>query len=913
MDDHPGLIQDHVRQSESSVFSGWSWTAVLAEVGHDGKQFESPLTLRLGLLRFCTILGYGILCENDDKVEQIRALQQQEIPIRLAIIPKAQGERFLGFLDLQRGLNGKALALHPGDKLTVFFDYQSQHPQQKWEAMMIPRPAITPHPLVPVLLSNSLGSNATLNIKAIDVSTLSTDRAKDAITAEKPQLVKVKISSSEISFHRETRGHYDLDSWSASVGFNAEQAEAFESLHELPGGVGVYQGAPGTGKTFWLLRVLLPIVAHAQTNPQHPEKRPQVMLLGPSKEIADHLALEMQSLIDCTYPDRGLFVTRIISNIRDDELTTAHLMGRMDADQVSRRGDMSNNQDIDRLGLGYRMLQLSGIMQCPWSEAEKFGRFRKYFEEYEICGKKPDSFQLMEYRKEVSDLRDAVLSRSEVVVCTPFAAGTAAVRQNVHPYVVAVDEAARVTDPELWPMLVSHEPRVCLLVGDQRQLPPFVSAKFPASPFRPQLELSLFARLIYNGHQDIIFREQHGMVYQLQELVNDKFYKSMLRTTDNVDPGVVETNIQLVAHNVQTFGKVLPLLFLNVPGTQEKPDTAGNSLCNDVNLAAVCALIQSLIESQIKAKQITVLTPYRAQASLYTRSLQSFPELRNVRAHTVDSYQGCESDVVILDTTATSIERLKFLADANRLCVALSRSRAGMFIVGDRVLIRGRDKWGKCQDDRFKHILDVHDFLYRIDAFSDIPASFTQDADRAPERLRQPSSLRSGCTGSVGGRLSAGTRATLVERGRTVQRNSISAANITSPLSSSGDDNSEMRPSNAPIPAPQEPLHANIEDYISVNVNDRQPNRDDDAASSLDLASDSTSIIFAGNTPRAPGPCDHLPAAIGPYDIGPCIAQVPEIAGITFTALERQRIANFINNLISLRRRDSFGSSVAEA
>ncbi|KAL4912651.1 hypothetical protein BDW62DRAFT_194116 [Aspergillus aurantiobrunneus] len=67
-----------------------------------------------------------------------------------------------------------------------------------------------------------------------------------------------------------------------------------------------------------------------------------------------------------------------------------------------------------------------------------------------------------------------------------------AVRKNVRPTVIAVDEAARLMEPELWPALTWYTPRAVLLIGDHRQLRPLVFTRPAEHPFSPQPGLSLF-------------------------------------------------------------------------------------------------------------------------------------------------------------------------------------------------------------------------------------------------------------------------------------------------------------------------------------------------------------------------------------------------------------------------------------
>ena len=58
--------------------------------------------------------------------------------------------------------------------------------------------------------------------------------------------------------------------------------------------------------------------------------------------------------------------------------------------------------------------------------------------------------------------------------------------------------------------------------------------------------------------------------------------------------------------------------------------------------------------------------------------------MRKVLIKTVDSYQGEENDIVILSLVRSNhFEQIGFLKASNRVCVALSRARNGLFIFGN--------------------------------------------------------------------------------------------------------------------------------------------------------------------------------------------------------------------------------------
>lgn len=60
-----------------------------------------------------------------------------------------------------------------------------------------------------------------------------------------------------------------------------------------------------------------------------------------------------------------------------------------------------------------------------------------------------------------------------------------------------------------------------------------------------------------------------------------------------------------------------------------------------------------------------------------------------------DNYQGEENDIILLSLVRSNTEKhIGFLAIQNRICVALSRARCGLFVVGNlSLLAEANDMW----------------------------------------------------------------------------------------------------------------------------------------------------------------------------------------------------------------------------
>ena len=63
---------------------------------------------------------------------------------------------------------------------------------------------------------------------------------------------------------------------------------------------------------------------------------------------------------------------------------------------------------------------------------------------------------------------------------------------------------------------------------------------------------------------------------------------------------------------------------------------------------------------------------------------RSFESLAKVRITVVDNFQGEENDIIVLSLVRSNVDsKIGFLAIENRICVALSRAKHGLYIIGN--------------------------------------------------------------------------------------------------------------------------------------------------------------------------------------------------------------------------------------
>ncbi|KAJ5512243.1 hypothetical protein N7463_001795 [Penicillium fimorum] len=119
--------------------------------------------------------------------------------------------------------------------------------------------------------------------------------------------------------------------------------------------------------------------------------------------------------------------------------------------------------------------------------------------------------------------------------------------------------------------------------------------------------------------------------------------------------------------------------------SQESADSLLSKV-NDFEASMVVSLLAYLVMNKVPATSITVLTFYNGQRKLIMRKKAQNINIAQsyVNILTVDSYQGEENDIVILSLVRSNYHRgIGFLEQDNRVCVALSRAKYGLYIFGN--------------------------------------------------------------------------------------------------------------------------------------------------------------------------------------------------------------------------------------
>ncbi len=275
---------------------------------------------------------------------------------------------------------------------------------------------------------------------------------------------------------------------------------------------------------------------------------------------------------------------------------------------------------------------------------------------------------------------------------------------SLRPAVVIVEEAAEVLEAQLLAVLgkwVKH----LILIGDHLQLKPPVEDYMLAQ--RYHFDISMMERLINNNLGYCTLGMQNRMRPEFAELLLDIYpdlKSNMQRVGQLQKPNCIEKSMFFWTH--------------------EDKETRDCSFSNPKEAERAVQLSLFLLQQGYKPEQITLLAAYQGQVALLRKKVREaenkYPELfgmkdnekqtsggknpatarnkirHSIIIHTIDLYQGDENDIVIVSLVRSNDNgNIGFLKLLNRRCVAQSRSRCGLYFIGNSKTLQR-----KCRDWR---------------------------------------------------------------------------------------------------------------------------------------------------------------------------------------------------------------------
>ena len=271
-----------------------------------------------------------------------------------------------------------------------------------------------------------------------------------------------------------------------------------------------------------------------------------------------------------------------------------------------------------------------------------------------------------DYVLEKNQVDKEVLSSSLVIAMTTTgAARYQTVLNEIAPKIIIVEEAAEVLEAHIISTLSSQCEHL-ILIGDHKQLEPKPSVYELAEKYN--LALSMFERMIENKLEFNCLLRQHRMRPEISQLVQDMY------------PGL--ENSDSVFNRDHVMGIEKDVFFVShIHDEYQKGES--QSYSNEFEARYVMRLTRYLLQQGYKRQDITVLTPYSGQM-FCIRDLMPKSEFAGIRISILDNYQGEENEIILLSLVRSNKEgKIGFLKKENRICVALSRAKIGLYVIGN--------------------------------------------------------------------------------------------------------------------------------------------------------------------------------------------------------------------------------------
>ena len=341
-------------------------------------------------------------------------------------------------------------------------------------------------------------------------------------------------------------------------------------------------------------------------------------------------------------------------------------------------------------GLKLRPLEKNDAMRVEdlrfLDESQRWRMYHYWVQEYLRVVKRQLEGPAEAYNRTCSDYSqmkqeiDCYVARGADIIgmTTTGAAKHHHILKNIHPKIVVIEEAAEVFESHV---ITSLSPSVqqLILIGDHKQLRPKPNHYELEKKYN--LDVSLFQRLIENGIPHVTLTVQHRMRPDIASLIHPTIYPELHNGPRAIEHG---------RHKIAGVGPNLFFLHHEHPENQQNLHESLSHV-NVHEADFMVALCRYLMKQGYRPTQITLLTMYRGQLlQMKTRMRRS--EFGGVRVAAVDDFQGEENDIILLSLVRSNSDgKIGFLKIENRVCVALSRARKGLYVIGNFEILRSRE------------------------------------------------------------------------------------------------------------------------------------------------------------------------------------------------------------------------------
>ena len=273
-------------------------------------------------------------------------------------------------------------------------------------------------------------------------------------------------------------------------------------------------------------------------------------------------------------------------------------------------------------------------------------------------------------------------SRGVIVGATAFALNTK--RLKGFPFDVLIfDEASQMTVPMAVSAMTAG--KKCIFIGDHQQLPPIIDE----TQTDKELARSIFEHL-FQFSSGTMLQTTYRMNEDINAFPSQNFYAGRLQPDASAATRILHYSTPPQIH-YDILRADEPAVFVDLGHTGQ-----GTRSVQEADLIA--ELVEQLIQSGIKPKDIGILAPFRAQVRLIKAALEARitdeKTVKKIFVDTVERIQGQERDVVLISLTTSDLkmaaEKAEFFFKPQRLNVAITRAKMKRITLGSSNLFKAR-------------------------------------------------------------------------------------------------------------------------------------------------------------------------------------------------------------------------------
>ena len=276
--------------------------------------------------------------------------------------------------------------------------------------------------------------------------------------------------------------------------------------------------------------------------------------------------------------------------------------------------------------------------------------------------------------------------RTAAAVLTTCSSASLDLVKAGHFDVVIFEEASQIRMQDGFAALTQGEKLI--IIGDDKQLAPVSQLN---KPINSLLDIALGTLRRHTLDSALVrdLRVQYRMREEICSLINGTFYDGRLESSPEIRNRPPLYNTSPPVEPPQLSRILDPTCVIGVLDVEGVEEYRGMTTYNQANLTVDLRLLEALQATGLSLNQIGIITPYKEQQRLLTKTIR-----HGECIGTVDSFQGQERDLIILDLVRANPHReIGFTLQPNRLNVALSRARQKLIILTNLSTYQGHEKF----------------------------------------------------------------------------------------------------------------------------------------------------------------------------------------------------------------------------